>query len=248
MNEDKKDDKTITTLMTTTALPAMAGGFDASTDEANDRLIQGTILSCVDGAWAARDELELPANLIAVQTAQAVQRWKDSRPAETITTPPLPDVEYLNMQIPVETWEEGLDGKPRPPWQHEHIAYLLDPETAALYTFINSTYGAALAVRELRDRVKMMRALRGEKVVPVVELASKPMKTKFGTKLRPFFKITDWRELSGQTMQPVPAPVAPPVKPVPTIEHSSAKPAIERIGSSVEPMTFQEELGDDLPF
>jgi hypothetical protein len=40
-----------------------------------------------------------------------------------------------------------------------------------------------------------MRKLRGEHVVPVVELSAKPMKTQFGTKQRPHFNITDWRNL-----------------------------------------------------
>jgi hypothetical protein len=158
MNDDDKINKT--TLMTTTAtLPAMAGSFDDQTDDGRDRLIQGTILACVDGIWAARDESEHPPKLIAMQTAQAVQHWKDGRPVpgETVTTRPLPDVDYLNSQIPVDQWEEGFDGEPRPPWQHQHIAYLLDPETFATYTFINSTYGAMLAVSDLKEQVRMHR-------------------------------------------------------------------------------------------
>jgi hypothetical protein len=254
MNDDdnKKIDKT--TLMATTAtLPMMAGSFDDQTDDGRDRLIQGTILACVDGKWTARDESELPDKLIAIQTAQAVQHWKDGRPVpgDTTTTRPLPDVEYLNSQIPIDQWEKGFDDEPRAPWQHQHIAYLLDPETFATYTFINSTYGAMLAVSDLKEQVRMIRGVRGGAIVPVVELASKPMKTKRGMKQRPSFRVLDWIELGGhgQAPQPVPAPVVPPVKPAPTmIEHTPAKSAIERIGSSVEAVSFQEELDDELPF
>ena len=254
MNDD--DNKKTTLMTTTAALPVMAGSFDDDTDDGRDRLIQGTILACVDGLWAARDESELPPKLIAIQTAQAIQHWKDGRPVpgDTITTRPLPDVDFLNSQIPEAEWEEGFDGEPRPPWQHQHIAYLLDPDTYATYTFINSTSGAMLAVSDLKEQVRMIRGVRGGAIVPVVELASKPMKTKRGMKQRPSFKVLDWIELGGhgQAPQPAPAPVNPsanpPTKPTPMIEHTPTNSAIERIGSSVEPVGFQEEIGDELPF
>ena len=235
-----------TNLMSTTAaaLPVMAGSFDDNTDDGRDRLIQGTILACVDGLWAARDESELPETFIVVGTAKAVQHWRDGKPVpgDTFTTRPLPDVEYLNSQIPIETWEEGLDGKPRPPWTLQHVAYLFDDETGAIYTFINSTAGAAMAVRELREQVQMMRNVRGATIVPVIALASKPMKTAFGVKQRPAFKVLEWRDLGGGPAQATPlasAPIAPPAKPVAAIEH---------IGSAVEPVSFREELDDELPF
>ena len=259
-----EDDNTKTALMTTTAaMPVMAGSFDDNTDDGRDRLIQGTILVCVDGKWAARDELELPPKLIAVQTAQAIQHWQGGKPVhgDTITTRPFPDVEDLNNQIPMSEWEEGFDGEPRPPWQHQHIAYLFDPETGALYTFINSTYGAMLAVTELHDRVRMIREVRRGAVVPVVELSSKPMKTKRGMKQRPTFKVLDWIELGGQAPQAAAAPINPsavkpmsmaeqaPVKSAPLIEHTPpAKSAIQRISSAVEPVSFQEDFQDEIPF
>ena len=42
-----------------------------------------------------------------------------------------------------------------------------------------------------------MRALRGAKVVPVVRLTHRPMKTFVGMKHRPEFEIVDWRKLGG---------------------------------------------------
>ncbi len=75
-----------------------------------------------------------------------------------------------------------------------------------------------------------MRALRGDKVVPVVELDAKPMKTQYGTKLRPEFKIVDWRDFGGETAPAVPTtPVAP------------------QIGKPVEPVTSAEEFDDEIP-
>ena len=60
-----------------------------------------------------------------------------------------------------------MDGKPKGPWVLSHIVYLLNSVDASIFTFINSTIGAAIAVDRLKDRVKWMRQLRGEAVVPV---------------------------------------------------------------------------------
>jgi len=78
----------------------------------------------------------------------------------------------------------------------------------------------------------MMRKLRNANVVPLVELSAKSMPTKFGTKLRPFFKIIDWRDLSGES-QPAIAALAPPVV---------------DIGAAVKPVTVAEEINDEIPF
>ena len=212
-------------------LPAVMGGGDGFDDvDQNDRLIQGTILRCVDGVWSAKDGTELPPDkcYVALSTALALQRWENGLPAETIIKrpgEPLPDVDELNKKIPQKKWEKGIDGKPRPPWQKQYVVYLLDSATAAVFTFINSTKGAEIAVEHLKHRVKLMRALRGDRVVPVVKLDSKPMSTQFGVKQRPEFTITDWRELGGS---------------------SSAVPVIEQIGAPMKPVSLQEELNDSI--
>jgi hypothetical protein len=108
----------------------------------------------------------------------------------------------------------------------QYIVYLLDPKDAAIFTFINSTAGARIAARELKDKVSMMRALRGEKVCPIIELSAKPMKTQFGMKQRPYFHIADWRDLGGS---------------------QTAVPAIEHVGNSVKTVTTEEFLNDELP-
>ncbi len=216
-------------------LPAVVAGdsFDDGGDDGN-RLIQGTIAGCVDGVWAARDGSTLPSPLIALGTALALQCWREEKPVETIVKrpgQPLPDLEALNAAIPEADWEDGLDGNPRPPWVRQHAVYLLDPKDASVFTYINSTAGASIAVRELKDKVKMMRALRGANVVPVVELSAKPMKTKFGVKQRPHFKIIEWRELGGSRV----ASATPP-------------PAIEHVSSPVKPVSSEKVLDDSIPF
>jgi hypothetical protein len=196
-------------------------------------LIQGTILRCVDGHWTDRDKTPIPPNtpLMALGTAQAAQRWKDNLPIETIVKcpgKPLPDVDELNRKIPKKEWEVGLDGEKRPPWVRQHIVYLLDPVDASLFTFINSTIGASIAVERLKDKVKWMRALRSEKVVPVVKLDAKPMPTKKGMKQRPEFTILEWRDFGG-------------------LSAATTVPAIEHLGQPVKPATTAELMYDEIP-
>ena len=212
-------------------LPEIVSNGDGFDDvDQTDRLIQGTIIRCVDGVWSAKDGTELPPDkgYVALRTALALQRWENGLCVETIIKrpgQPLPDVDELNKKIPQKKWGKGIDGKPRPPWQQQYVVYLLDPATAAVFTFINSTKGAEIAVERLKYRVKLMRALRGDRVVPVVKLDAKPMPTDFGPKQRPEFTILAWHELGA----------AP-----------SAVPPIEQIGEPVKPVSLQEELNDSI--
>jgi hypothetical protein len=224
-------------------------GFNGTA--ANERMIQGTIVKCVDGHWTDRDGLPLQpgTQLLVLASTSIVQCWQDQRPIDTIIKQPgqpLPDVDELNAQIPEDEWEDGIDGKPRPPWQHQEVVYLLDQATAEKYTFASGTTGARIAVDNLRDRIKWMRALRGQSVVPVVELANKPMKTRFGQKLRPEFKVMSWVELGVGLTRDV----------TPQIEHaeqSKTAPQLEdKKGNGgikpVNPVTIEEEITEAIPF
>ena len=211
-------------------------GFDESLD--NSRTIQGTLLKCIDGAWQDRDGVTPPSKLLVLGVTAIVQRWQDQQPVETIVRKPdkpLPGVKELNAKIPESEWEKSqIDGKPRPPWQHQEVVYLLDPASAEKFTFASGTVGAHIAVERLRDRVIWMRQLRGENVVPVVELANKPMKIKVGgKKLRPEFLIVGWSVLGvGLTSDATPQ-----------IEH-----APPRGIQPIEPPTISEELNDKIGF
>jgi hypothetical protein len=212
-------------------LPAVADhdGFDDA--GIDDHLIQGTIIRCVDGVWSAKDGSILsPARrLVVLNTAEALQRWENQRPVETIVKQPgqrLPDLDELNAKIPKKRWEKGLDGQLRAPWVKQSIAYLLDPKDASVFTFINSTVGASIAVERLKDRVRLMRALRGARVVPFVELGAVPMKTQYGVKQRPHFIIHDWRNLGGPQV---------------------TEPAIDHVSTPVKLVSSEEELNDEIP-
>jgi hypothetical protein len=170
-------------------------------DDGEDRgshPIKGPIVKCTDGFWSARDGSKLPGQLLACGTATILQCWKDGMPIDTVSEYPLPNVDSLNEKIPEETWEKDkFTGVKVAPWRKCWLAYLLDPVTMARYTFINSTAGARQAVDNLRDAVKLMRGIRGDSATPLVELASAPMKTKYGTKNRPEFRIVRWVVLGG---------------------------------------------------
>lgn len=215
-----------------TELPATtSNGFVDPAEHNDGQVIRGIILKCVEGNWTDADGARITAGtkLLAWATTQALQRWRNKLPVQTVikkSGAPLPDVDELNSKIPQAQWETGLNG-PRPPWVKQQIVYLLNPIDGGEYTFISSTTGAAIAVERLRDKVKNMRMLRGEQVVPVVELGSKSMATKFGTKLRPDFGVVEWRNLGGPT---------------------AAQAALtHEIGTKVEAPTLAEELNDSLP-
>jgi hypothetical protein len=212
-----------------TNLPVTSGGFDDDGDDNASRIIQGSIIRCVDGQWTDGDGEPFPPDtkLLVLATAMALQHWKDKKPVETILKQPgqpLPDIDELNSKIPKKQWEPGLDKKPRPPWVRQHIAYLLNPTDAGLFTFINSTAGATIAVDRLRNKVKWMRQLRGGNVHPLVKLDCKPMKTQVGPKLRPEFTILEWRQLGSE---------------VSVIEHHHA--GLEL----VDDVSIEEDMGGD---
>ena len=214
-------------------LPVIADdGFD--NDDGDRSLIKGEIAKCVDGVWSVKNGAAFPpkTQLVALAMATALQHWQGGLPIETILKvagQPFPDVAKLNEAIPQKKWEKGIDDQPRPPWVKVEIVYLLDTKTASLFTHINSTVGTAIAVRHLRDKVKMMRMLRGNKVVPVVELDSKPMPTKRGQKIRPHFEIVDWRDFDSLSVG------------------TTKVPALEHLGQPVKPPTTAEILNDEIP-
>lgn len=206
-------------------------GYDDA--EVSDRVIQGSILKQIDGRTSV-DGVPFPDTpLIAVDIKKIAQRWGNQIPLETIVHhpgEPLPNIDELNSRIPQSQWEPGLDGQPRPPWQMQIAVYLLDPATGEMFTFINSTTGHRIAVEHLVDQVKYMRGLRGNRIVPIVKVGAKPMKTKFGVKMRPAFTVIEWRDLSGSAQQIAPVDTA------------------KQIGAPVKPITTAEIISDEIPF
>jgi hypothetical protein len=217
----------------------IVGGFDGD-DVYSDRLIKGSILKFVDGRWSVKDGTVLKdgESFLCTGTAQALQRFIDHVPCKPIVKQPgkpLPDVDELNAKIPMEEWET-VDGKPTPPWKRAYVVYDRQHD-ASMMTHINSTIGARIAFDKLTSQVYNMRILRGVNVAPIVRLSAKPMKTKFGEKMRPDYEIIEFREIGGGGV------------PTPQIESKSGSGgAAEQMGKPVKPVTTEEFLNDSLPF
>jgi hypothetical protein len=165
-----------------------------------------------EATWVTRDEEKLSADreLIATEIVRVTQKWLDGRPVETRVLAPgenFPDLEVLNEAAPKSEWAEGPDGKKRGPHQNQYIVRLLDPKTMDQYSYATGTTGGGICVRDLRDKCVWMRRMRGSNIFPVVTLADKTMKTKFGSRQRPHFVVTRWIALGGDNAVALAAPV-----------------------------------------
>jgi hypothetical protein len=214
--------------------------------------------------WTDRDGITPPSPLLVVAVDEILKMWKDNVPT-IISEKPLPDPDELNAAIDPTQWETGKDGTPRPPWAHNVCVLLVNVATGESYTYQNSTVGAHIAYDHLKEQVIIMRSLRGEKVMPIVNLTKRPMRTKFGMTTRPHFEIIGWQspggggdkalpdqsapQLSGPVAAAAPAAekktasASSPMQPV----KSSGKPAINLNAGNVKPVTTEELLNDKIP-
>jgi hypothetical protein len=185
-----------------TNLPATTYDGDGFYDTGDDgRLLKGYKKKCdvtQQIPWQKHDGTADTALYLVAATLEAVQRWQNQRPIETIIETPnrlLPDDDELrewNARIPREQWERGPDGNLRAPWQRAHIAYLFDPEICQQCTYIGGSIGAGIAVSEVRKATVLRRKLRGTKAIPLVKLNTQPFKTRYGMKARPWLEIVGW--------------------------------------------------------
>jgi hypothetical protein len=209
-------------------------------DRAGNRIIQGPLVRFTnEAAWVAADgeELSPDLELVAVDVLRVVQRWHDEKPIETRVLQPgekFPDITALNETVPKKEWAEGPDGKPRGPWQAQHIVYLLDPRTMGKFTYATGTVGGAIAVRDLVDSTCWMRRYRGMGVYPVVTLKDVFMPTRFGGRQRPRFDIARWVSLDGGGTLLTPTEL-------PAIESPSTAP-------EVKPVSAKEATDDEIKF
>jgi hypothetical protein len=186
---------------------------DGGEEQTSGRVIQGELVKFTNEAtWITGDE-ELPSDLelIVIDIGRVVQKWHDGNPVETIILAPgqkFPDVEKLNAEVPQSEWEEGPDGRPRGPWQAQHVVYMLNPQTMGRYSYPTGTIGGSIAVRDLVDKTKWMRRFRGQNVFPIVTLTDKFMNTRFGGRQRPHLEVQRWVMLDGGG-NALPAPEQP---------------------------------------
>jgi hypothetical protein len=175
---------------------ALLDGFHDAPEVESPRLIQGELVKFSNEVtWVTRGGEELPCTieLVAVNVTRVVRKWADGRPIESRALQPgekLPSLDELNANEPQSAWREGPDGKLHGPWQAEYLVYLLNPDTAERFSFATGTIGGGIAVRDLIDRVSLMRKVRGEQVYAVISPSAAPMKTRYGTRPRPQFVVS----------------------------------------------------------
>jgi hypothetical protein len=180
-------------------------GWGAAASEAGARVIRGRLLKFADWRWSAGKEAEAiedGTQLVALSTVAAWVRWEGGKPVEYRTREPgrrLPDRNEIG-HLEEATWEQGPGGGPRDPWQQTRMVYLADPGTGELFTFSTSSGGGRNAVIDLADNIARMRFAH-PRAVPLIELRSAEMKTKFGNKSRPVFKIVGWKGASDAAEQ-----------------------------------------------
>jgi hypothetical protein len=192
------------------------------------RTLIGAVASWTDTAGWKANGIALPSPLLVFGYKTIVRRWQNNRPTD-ITTYPLPDVEQLNSQIPIEQWEKGRDGKPRPPYALTYIIYFASMN-GALFTYANSTYGCMLCYTALEESITVTRLLRGALVWPIVQPSHCPMRTSYGEQTRPLLEIVGWRELPGgsEGLVPQQAPAAQQLAgPAPAAASPATSPAAQ---------------------
>jgi hypothetical protein len=146
-----------------------------------------------NGYAAGREKTSIrnDRRFIVLDKASGWQFLKKDCPAEWVMwSPGAPKPEQ--PECPEETWPMGLDGKPSCPWKWTRFLYLIDADTGESMTFSSSTSGGKIAIGDLTQQIKSMRLMKPG-AMPVIELHSVQMPTKFGKKPRPFFKIMGWR-------------------------------------------------------
>jgi hypothetical protein len=247
MMTKRKDDKVEDVKLPTTADAPRIDGFEGYEDsveggeeqQTSGRVIQGELVKFTNEAtWITRDDEELPPDLelIVIDIGRVVQKWEDGVPIETIVLEPgqrFPDIKAMNAKVPESEWEDGPDGKPRGPWQSQHICYLLDLATMGRYTWPTGTTGGAICISDLVDRVKWMRKFRGQCVYPIVTPTNVYMPTRYGGRQRPHLEIQKWIMLDGGG-NALPAPEQP------KLPDQGAK--------EVEPPSAEEVTEDEIRF
>jgi hypothetical protein len=219
-----------TTNLNSTALtaPAKTGdGFDSVDDGSSGSIIKGSKIKFTNSAeWLdeAAEVVDPKREFGVVEIAKYEQKWLDAKPVETRVLgrdEHFRDVEKLNAEAPETEWCEKF-GKKVGPWQNCIAVYLFDPKTLEAFTWPTSTAGGFRAVAELKERVRRARMIQGDNVFPLVTLADTHMKTQFGGRQRPQFKVVRFITLGG-TARPL---LEPPAKPEP----------------------LRKELNDEIPF
>jgi hypothetical protein len=251
---------------------AVVDGFDV--DDPSTSPIRGPEVRLKDGSYYAfQDKLDVAGRAYAaLDKVRGWQKLEEGCPPEYLMQRP-GDPRPPQPSVPEADWPLNLNGVPEHPWKWTHYLYLLDTETGEISTFSSNTKGGNIAIGNLNDQVSFMRRAQPD-AIPVIALESREMPTKYGTKLRPHFKLLGWRTRggteSGGLLLTGPEQKAP-VEATRRVESSAAAKPVEpeapttraegmsklkaqvrdgtprRQGPTVKEPTLREELNDEIP-
>jgi hypothetical protein len=184
-------------------VPAEDGGW-LDESRGGDNVIVGQLLRFLDWKLFARtgysDPVEDGTRFLVIETRAAWVHWSDdSRPDKYVFREPggeLPDRNRLGDDDEDE-WPVDPRGAPKDPWANTRFVYLADPETGELFTFTTSSIGGRRCVADLAKEIVRYRA-EHPGALPIVELSSTGMQTRYGQKSRPVLNIVDWRIPNGR--------------------------------------------------
>jgi hypothetical protein len=184
-------------------------GFGVVVPETGNSMVRGKIMRFKDDQFLVdkTEIVEMGTELVVTSLITAWVKWIDSKPVEhrvTASGEQHPYRSALPDNDPGE-WPDGLDGKPADVWRDSRYLHLVDDKSAAQYTFTSSTAGGLIAISELVDQIALYRRVH-PRAVPVITLAMAEMKTKFGLRNRPSFKVVNWVEPAARSPAPKPLP------------------------------------------
>jgi hypothetical protein len=223
---------------------------DGDADQRVGLRLAGILVKFTNEArWETREGTDLTGReLLAANVRRTEVKWGEDAPVEVIELGPgdkYRDLDAVNETVPKSEWREGPDGKPRGPWQRQHVLELVDVATMERFSWPTSTIGGSRAIIELRDRILLMRKFRGGDVYPLVVLADTFMPTRFGGRQRPHLPVKGWVRVGEGSIEPIStAPRPQLMAPVTPAASSQQAPTLQ----SVSEPTLQEQMGDKVPW
>jgi hypothetical protein len=179
-------------------------GFNVP-ERSGANLIAGDIIKFVDGIYRQNktEILTAPIRRVAIRVITAWVHWENNQPTEHRITQPgqlHPDRDDLPDQDKA-VWPIGIGGLSSDPWRNTRYLKLVDPRTGSVSTFVTDSTGGRIAIGRLKEAISNVRCAEPH-AVPLIELDTVPMKTKYGTKPRPDFRIIEWRNRGTPGAQP----------------------------------------------
>jgi hypothetical protein len=277
----RQNDQTGVNEMTNNLPTNIGDGFD-DYDDVSNSIIKGTKVKFTnDAKWldtVTGEVIQPGREFLIVEIIRVGQKWISGLPAETRVLLPdegWPNLERLNEEAPRNEWREAF-GRKVGPWQRAYVVYMMDPRTYDGFSYPTSTAGGFRAVSELKGATQRARMLRGPNVYPLVTLIDVFMKTQFGGRQRPCFKIEDYVPIhprGGGSPPPVEKAASPQLehkrsdqqdaidrgghhqvgsKTVPQAEKRTVQTALNAFADdtpeSVKKPMLREELNDDINF